>query len=497
MTYLLTIAGHDPINGAGITADLATWSAMGLRGATVVTALTVQNSYGLERVQPVDVHLVRDALRAVLQDGEPTAIKVGMLGSADVAREVAAFLAERRCPVVVDPVLAGSNGHVAHGDREADFLAALREMMRHADVITPNRLEAARLLGAPIADALQATHALRDLCRGAVVLKGGHDDGARCIDWVCDADRSAALAAPRLPASSHGTGCVFSAALAGMRAQGWDVFESAAEARVRVQAGIAEAWFTGPGRANTNPGAALCSDHLPNWQWLARSTELAPVSEPFAALSGPLGFYPVVVTADWVERLLTWGVRTVQLRIKTGSMPEAEVRAQLAAAVSAAREVPGAQLFVNDHWRDALALGAYGVHLGQEDLDTADLDALRVAGVRLGVSSHTPLEMARAHAVQASYVALGPVYETTLKAMRYDALGLANLRAWTRRYQPRYPVVAIGGISLARAPAVWACGVDSIAVVSAVTQAAQPREAAQAFMDLMTATRQEGSSAAS
>ena len=135
--FLLTIAGHDPIHGAGITADLATWATMGLHGTSIVTALTVQNSHGLERVQPVDASIVRDALQAVLRDGEPAAIKVGMLGSAEVAREVAAFLAERRCPVVVDPVLAGSNGHVAHGDNEADFLVALREVMCHAVVITP------------------------------------------------------------------------------------------------------------------------------------------------------------------------------------------------------------------------------------------------------------------------------------------------------------------------------------------------------------------------
>jgi hydroxymethylpyrimidine kinase / phosphomethylpyrimidine kinase / thiamine-phosphate diphosphorylase len=487
MGFLLTIAGHDPVNGAGITADLATWRAMGLQGASVVSALTVQNSRGLERVQPVDAAVVREALLALLRDGEPAAIKVGMLGSAAVAREVAVFLAERRCPVVVDPVLAGSNGHAAFGDGETNFLAALRDVMHHADVITPNRPEAAGLLDAPVTDALAAAHTLRRLCRGAVVLKGGHDDGTRCVDWVCDAQRSAALVAPRLPVSSHGTGCVFSAALAGMLAQGWDVFEAAADARLRVQAGIAEAWSIGPGRANTNPQATPSSVHLPSWQWLARSADLAPVPEPFTPISGPLGFYPVVATADWVERLLSWGVRTVQLRIKAGAMPEAEVRAQLTAAVSAAREVPGAQLFINDHWRAALELGAYGVHLGQEDLgnlDRADLDTIRAAGLRLGVSSHTPLEMARAHAVQPSYVALGPVFETKLKAMRYDALGLARLRAWAQRYQPRYPVVAIGGISLARAPAVWACGVDSIAVVSAVTQAVDPRAAVAAFLAL-------------
>ena len=241
---------------------------------------------------------------------------------------------------------------------------------------------------------------------------------------------------------------------------------------------------SGRGRPNTHAAATPTSEHLPTLQWLTRSADLAAETQPFARCSGPLGFYPVVGSADWVERVLGWGVRTVQLRIKAGALPEAELRAQIAAAVRAAREVPGAQLFVNDHWREALALGAHGVHLGQEDLDTADLGAIRHAGLRLGVSSHTPLEMSRAHAMAPSYVALGPVYETTLKAMRYSALGLERLRAWAPRCRPRYPVVAIGGISLARAPAVWACGVEGLAVVSAVTQAAEPRAAVDAFLAL-------------
>ena len=486
MSFLLTIAGHDPVNGAGITADLATWGAMGLRGASVVTALTVQNSRGLEQVLPIDARVVRDALQAVLHDGEPAVIKVGLLGSVAVAHEVAAFLAARSCPVVVDPILSASNGHATHADTESDFITALAAVMVRADVITPNRPEAERLLGAPVTDALVSAKALRARCRGAVVLKGGHDAGSRCFDWVCDAQRSAVLGAERLPAASHGTGCVFSAALAGMLAQGWDCFEAAAEARVRAQAGIAQAWAIGPGRPNTHASPAISSAHLPTWQWLDRSADLAPESLRFTAPIAPLGFYPVVASAEWVERLLSWGVRTIQLRIKQGAMPADELHAQLAAAVAASNAVPDSQLFINDHWREALALGVYGVHLGQEDLDTADLNALRNAGLRLGVSSHTPLEMARAHAVQPSYVALGPVYETTLKAMRYMPLGLPRLREWTRRYRPRYPVVAIGGITLAHAPAVWDCGVESIAVVGAVTQAADPREATRAFMSQMT-----------
>ena len=477
MSGLLSIAGHDPVHGAGMTADLATWAAMGLEGASVVTSLTVQNSEGLVRIEPVSPVLVRDALQAVLRDGEPAAIKVGMTGSVAVLQEVTAFVAARRCPVVVDPVMAGSNGTAAHEGGSEAFLDALRGLLRHATVFTPNVPEARRLLPAGVQIDLEA---LRRLGGGAVVLKGGHgEDPLRSVDRVSDGQRSAALSAGRLPEGSHGTGCVFSAVLAGMLASGWDVFEAAAEAKVRVLAGIAQARRQGPGRPHTRAAARPDSDHLPAFEWGA---DVSVVPPPFAPMPSPMGFYPVVPDAAWVERLLAWGVRTVQLRVKAGTLDPHLLRSEIGRAVAAGRAVPGAQVFINDHWQLAIAAGAFGVHLGQEDLDTADLAALRRAGLRLGVSSHTPAEMSRAHAVQPSYVAIGPVYPTTLKAMRYDAVGLERLREWTRRYQPRYPVVAIGGISLERAPGVWACGVDSLAVVSGVTQAADPQAATEAFL---------------
>ena len=481
MSFLLTIAGHDPVHGAGFTADLATWAAMGLDGASVATALTVQNSSGLTRVEPVAATLVRDALQTVLRDGEPRAVKIGMLGSAAVAREVAEFIAARRCPVVVDPVLAASNGRSAH-EGQAAFLPALRALMRHADVITPNLPEALALLG----DEPVSLPALRGLCRGAVVLKGGHAEGEHSVDWVADATRTALLSASRLATPAHGTGCVLSAALAGLMAQGWDVFDAATEAKLRVHAGIAQA-RPRPGRPHTLAAPRLDSAHLPTLQWVSRGAVAAVAELPFAALDEAPGLYPVLPDAEWVERLLAAGVRTVQLRIKAGDKTEADTRAQIERAVLAGRRVPGAQVFINDHWRLALELGAYGVHLGQEDLDTADLARLRQAGLRLGVSSHTPAEMARAHAVQPSYVAIGPVYPTTLKAMRYEAVGLERLRQWTAAYQPRYPVVAIGGISLERVPGVLACGVDGLAVVSAITQADDPDEATRALMHLVRA----------
>ena len=207
------------------------------------------------------------------------------------------------------------------------------------------------------------------------------------------------------------------------------------------------------------------------------------MTNAFAPLIAPIGFYPVVPTADWVQRLLGWGVRTLQLRIKAADHSPTEIAAQVQAAVAAGRAVPGAQVFINDHWKLALAHGAYGVHLGQEDLDVADIKTLRHAGVRLGLSTHTPTELARAHAVQPSYLAIGPIYPTTLKVMPYAPVGLDQLALWVPLAAP-YPVVAIGGISLARLPGVLACGVQGVAVVSAVTLADDPEQATKAGLAL-------------
>lgn len=201
-------------------------------------------------------------------------------------------------------------------------------------------------------------------------------------------------------------------------------------------------------------------------------------TDAFAPLTGPIGFYPVVPDAAWVRRLLGWGVRTIQLRIKAADHDAEEIAWEVRTAIEAGREVPGAQVFINDHWQLALEHGAYGVHLGQEDLDTAPIASLRDAGLRLGLSTHTPAELARAKAVQPSYLAIGPIYPTTLKVMPYEPVGLARLKAWAQDAAP-YPVVAIGGISLALMPGVLACGVDGVAVVSAVTLAQGPQQAAR------------------
>ncbi|WP_407026798.1 thiamine phosphate synthase [Cronobacter sakazakii] len=200
----------------------------------------------------------------------------------------------------------------------------------------------------------------------------------------------------------------------------------------------------------------------------------------FAPVPRRLGLYPVVDSVEWVTRLLDAGVRTLQLRIKDKT--EAEAEADVAAAIALGQRYH-ARLFINDYWRLAIKHQAYGVHLGQEDLQTADPDAIRRAGLRLGVSTHDDMEIDVALAVRPSYIALGHVFPTQTKQMPSAPQGLAQLAAHVKRLGD-YPTVAIGGISLERAPAVLETGVGSIAVVSAITQAPDWRGATQRLLEL-------------
>ncbi|WP_337019330.1 thiamine phosphate synthase [Leclercia sp. AS011] len=180
-----------------------------------------------------------------------------------------------------------------------------------------------------------------------------------------------------------------------------------------------------------------------------------------------LGLYPVVDSVAWIERLLAAGVKTIQLRIK--DKQDDEVEADIVAAIALGRRYD-ARLFINDYWRLAIKHQAYGVHLGQEDLETTELEAIRAAGLRLGVSTHDDMEIDVALAARPSYIALGHVFPTQTKQMPSAPQGLAQLARHIERLTD-YPTVAIGGISLERAPAVLETGVGSIAVVSAITQA--------------------------
>ena len=181
-------------------------------------------------------------------------------------------------------------------------------------------------------------------------------------------------------------------------------------------------------------------------------------------------FYPIVPDVGWLARLVPLGVKTIQLRVKDA--PPDVVAREIAAALDLCRR-QGCQLIVNDYWREAIGAGADFVHLGQEDLVGADVEALQAAGVRLGISTHSPEELGVALAAQPDYVALGPIYETKLKIMKWAPQGLDRIAEWRRRIG-NLPLVAIGGLTPERADAVLAAGADSLAVVTDFITHADP-----------------------
>ncbi len=189
-------------------------------------------------------------------------------------------------------------------------------------------------------------------------------------------------------------------------------------------------------------------------------------------------FYLIVDSADWLPRLLPQGVRLVQLRIKDRTAEE--MRDEIARARDFCRSA-GAQLVVNDYWREAIDLDCDFVHLGQEDLDTADITALRRHGLRFGVSTHTEAELERALALTPDYIALGPVWPTLLKEMRFAPQGLARLSAWKKRIGDT-PLVAIGGLTPARACLALAAGADSACVVTDVLRHPEPESRATEWL---------------
>lgn len=217
------------------------------------------------------------------------------------------------------------------------------------------------------------------------------------------------------------------------------------------------------------------------WPCEAQDFSLPPASgtHAFAPCPLSLGVYVVLPDAQWVARMVDLGVPTVQLRFK--SEDAKAIQQEVLAAVKAV-EGSRTHLFINDHWQVAIDAGAYGVHLGQEDMEMASLDTIRSADLRLGLSSHGYAEMIKACAFQPSYLALGAVFPTTLKRMATAPQGLGRLAMYARLMRGR-SLVAIGGIDLERLPAVMTTGVGSVAFVRAITAA---KDVPQAVEELQT-----------
>ena len=502
-----TIAGTDSGGGAGLHADMRALDAFGVHGACAVAAVTAQHSLAVTHVEPVSPGVLDAQLAALADDMPPDAIKTGLLGSlenlrvvADHVRRIRARFPTRAIPLVVDPVFGATTGASFAG--EALRNAYREELLPLATLATPNVAEAralvpsSQLLGpVPLACAWRAFGA------HAVVVTGGDSDRlaedeiehlstARLATRLAEIDARAAwahdwldaehglrsrgwLASARIETGHHhGTGCVFASAAAAALAHGFVAADAVVLAKMATSEGLRHAYAAGAGAGPVAPRAGFANR-------LANLPLLDPLPDADARFAFPAmpahtrGLYAIVDSSAWVARVLAEGVKLVQLRIKDAA-GDALVR-EIRSAVASARAA-GATLIVNDHWELALELGAHGVHLGQDDLPGADVDALRHAGLLLGISTHSYWEVCRARALRPSYVACGPIHPTTVKQMPWFPQGDGNLAYWCALLHDT-PVVAIGGMDAARAGRAMSAGAWAVAVVGAITRSADPRAA--------------------
>ncbi|MBV1876628.1 MAG: thiamine phosphate synthase [Pseudomonadales bacterium] len=487
-----SIAASDSGGGAGIQADNATIKALGGYAVNIITAITAQNSLQVRDVETVSTNSIRHQFEALLADLPPQAIKIGLLGSIEVVELVAELLQDERlknCPVVLDPVLGTSTGF-DFGNK--DYARALMSCLaQRVTVLTPNLPESLQLLDSAEASMGDAVEHLAEAfnARGIqnIVIKGGHTPGphtsAYCEDYWSDGAESYWVSSPRQAnTNTHGTGCVYSSALATALGYSFEVKDALVIAKMTVNQGIRQAIPIGAG------AGPLCLSGWPSQEVdlpdVSRSAVKVPIegrqSTDFASCdTQQLGLYPCVDSSDWVEKLLRWGVRTIQLRIKDPDFPQLE---QEIKRVIQLGEEYSARVFINDYWQLAIKHHAYGIHLGQEDLDAADLSAIQQAGIRLGVSSHCYYEVARANGLRPSYIACGPIYPTTSKVMRFDAQGLERLKYWHQLLHR--PMVAIGGINLERGQEVRNTGVGSISLITAITLAKDPQASTKSLLAL-------------
>ncbi|MFA9487643.1 MULTISPECIES: thiamine phosphate synthase [unclassified Mannheimia] len=482
-----TVAGSDSCAGAGLQTDLHTFHDFNLVGCSVVTSVTAQHPHGVLCVTPVDDHTFRQQFEALLIQGYPNAIKIGLLCSQAQVEILCEYIqkirseSENYCFVVYDPVAVASSGQALS---DSILLPVVQEKLYPlVDLITPNGTELALLTETEINtfdDVKIASQKLFAQGVKAVLAKGGHFEwqGESVCDYLITAQEIFSFTHQRVQSvNTHGTGCTYASAVGSMLATGFDLADAVTVATAYLQKGLSEK----QGRGQTAL-SSLCHTGYPDDITFFPQTEL--ISAPFKLPTAPftpteyqLGLYPVVDSVEWIERLILRGVKTLQIRIK--NRPLAEIEQEIAHSVALAKQ-HNVRLFVNDYWQLAVKYQAYGVHLGQEDLATADLNAIQQAGLRLGVSTHGYFEIMRALAIQPSYIAFGHVFPTQTKEMPSQPQGLTNLAKYVELVKPLHiPTVAIGGISGERIGQVMKCGVGSAAVVSAITQAKDWQQAVE------------------
>lgn len=501
MPIIWCIGGSDSSAGAGIQADLLTANALQVHACTLISAITAQNSISISDIRPCALNTFAAQWQQLAQDMPPKAIKISMLANA----EQVSFLAEQlpkikaqypALQVIYDPVLKASCDQTSL--TKTPLLVQIRQhLLPMVDLLTPNLNELAALSQQAInfstpEQLVHAGKALLKLGVKQVLIKGGHGDNsnATITDYWLAENQAIQFCHARIHTQhGHGTGCVLASSIASFIAQDYPMADAITLAISYLQQGLTQA-------AEQNYQLGQGADPLKPSTWptsLHYFPEISPLNSnntqgklAFAACDkNQMALYPVVDSIDWLAFCLAHGVKTAQLRIKQPKSPT-DLTLQIKQAIALGKQFQ-AQVFINDHWQLAIELGAFGVHLGQEDLQTADLSAISQAGLALGVSTHGYFELIQALQLNPSYIALGHIFATQTKQMPSKPQGLSRLQRYVQLCQQQGAIsVAIGGIKHQHCQTIRQLGVDSIALVTAITQAKNPKQSIQQLQQAVT-----------
>ncbi len=512
-----TISGSDCSGGAGIAADIKTGHGLSVEVCHLITANTVQNSNALVAINATSIEILQQQVDILLEDKPPAVIKIGLIVNEQQVLWLSKTLQylkqiEPALITVFDPVGQASVG----GELSKLSIKQLSPLFAHIDIVTPNLSEAKTLAqlsnGTDIP--LLAKKIYQDFAIKSVIIKGGHSEVASSAEGAYSTDYCYhqlnkmkqdnqekeqlsvfyKLRSKRVNTHyTHGGGCCFASALAAFLAHGYLVRDAFTLSKAFMNQGLTLSEQVSSTQQHTYYGAFESGswpnnpDDFPQIEDISENLSLPHTSFNSLQLgNSKLGLYPVIDSLYWLKRLLPLGLAIIQLRVK--NLPQVELEQVISQAVELAKDYQ-TRLFINDYWQLAIKYKAYGVHIGQEDLADADLVKIQQAGLRLGISTHGCYEFLLAQQLRPSYLAVGAIFPTKTKDMTGQIQGLDNLKQLiglrTLNDSQQIPMVAIGGITLTKAAQVLTTGVDSIAVVTAITEAEQPEQVVNEFKQLI------------
>ncbi len=460
MKKVICIGGSDSSLGAGIELDQRILSNLGANFLTIATAYTFQTHQEFIKADFVDPEILKQKLKESFPE-YPCIVKIGMIGSFDNLKILYDFFSIRKDFIILDPILYSTTGAPLLENIGLNFLK--EHFFSLVDLLTPNLNELRILLGENSDPKNFFQFGVK-----SVFLKGGHFNGEGDFinDYFFSRDEEFIISTKKIKRNipTRGTGCALAASLAFGLSIDLPLKDALIFAKIYFTKNFRNASFENSAfiiKPNNVFGDGLTSDDMP-------FLNFGEMKFPDLGMER-LQLYPIVDRADFLKKLL--GVKICQLRIK--DLEREDLEAEIKKGIEISKEL-GINLFINDYFELAKKHNAFGVHLGQEDLLKYDRNELLESGLRLGISTHSYFELATALGYHPSYVAFGPIYFTTLKAMQFSPQGVEKLKII--RKLVKLPLVAIGGITLEKLDEILEGGVDFISVISDISKNSDPSE---------------------